>query len=64
MSRQSSPTLKTCQHPSVCENWATLGLFRWRPGDTDVDLNKPVRVYCGRHKPLPSPNHRLVKLKT
>jgi hypothetical protein len=51
MSKQKTPIKKTCQHSSVCEYWATIGLYRWELGETDVNLDRPVRVFCGRHKP-------------
>jgi hypothetical protein len=33
-------------------------------GETNVNLKKPVKVYCGRHKPRPQRDQllRLVKL--
>lgn len=51
MSKQKTPIRKTCQHQSVCEHWATIGLYSWDYGQTDVNLDKPVRVFCGQHKP-------------
>lgn len=51
MAKQRNPIRKTCQHRSVCEHWATIGVYTWEPGQTDVNLDKPVRVFCGRHKP-------------
>jgi hypothetical protein len=26
-------------------------MYTWAQGDSDVNLNRPVRVYCGQHKP-------------
>lgn len=40
-----------CQHRSQCIHDATWGVFVWRPGESTVDLTKPWRVYCSRHKP-------------
>lgn len=51
MSKQKNPINKTCQHKSVCDRWATIGLYTWEHGQTDVNLDKPLRVFCGRHKP-------------
>jgi hypothetical protein len=52
MSKQKNPIKKTCQHSSVCEHWASIGVYRWEYGETDVNLDRPVRVYCGSHKPF------------
>jgi hypothetical protein len=51
MAKQTKPIAKTCQHSSVCERWATIGLYMWEHGQTDVNLDKPLRVFCGEHKP-------------
>lgn len=66
MSKQSAPIRKTCQHRSVCAHWATIGVYRWEYGETDVNLDRPVRVFCGRHKPRlhRGQNLRNVKLVT
>lgn len=51
MSKQTKPIYQSCQHKSICEHDATIGTYSWEHGQTDVNLNKPVRVFCGRHKP-------------
>lgn len=52
MAKQTSTSLpKQCQHRSQCDRDAIIGLYRFAPGQTDVDLNIPARVFCGRHKP-------------
>lgn len=55
---------KQCQHRSQCPADATWGLYAWKMGETNVNLKKPVKVYCGRHKPRPQRDQllRLVKL--
>lgn len=49
--KQNTPIRKTCQHRSQCLRDAVVGLYHWELGETDVNLDKPVRVYCGVHKP-------------
>jgi hypothetical protein len=64
-SKQSKPIDKQCQHPSQCANDAVIGVYRWNHGQTIVNLDKPVRVFCGQHKPRwTSPNqmHRNVRI--
>lgn len=51
MSKQTVPTTKDCQHRSVCLRPAVIGVFGWREGDSDVNLNNPIAVFCGPHKP-------------
>lgn len=51
MSKQSKPITKQCQHRSQCSRDAIIGVYRWGIGDSDVDLDRPVKVYCGPHKP-------------
>jgi hypothetical protein len=52
MAKQTSGNLPfCCQHRSQCDREAIVGLYRYAPGDTDVNLDIPARVYCGRHKP-------------
>ncbi len=48
MSKQKKPIYQTCQH---CERDASIGLYSWKHGETDVNLDEPVRVFCGKHKP-------------
>lgn len=66
MAKQTKVIVKTCQHSSVCERWATVGVYSWERGQTDVNLDKPVRVFCGQHKPHlhHGQNLRNVKLAT
>ena len=51
MSRQTKPINKQCQSRSQCSREATIGMYRWEPGETDVDLDRPIKVFCGQHKP-------------
>jgi hypothetical protein len=51
MSKQSKPITKQCQHRSQCSRDAIIGVYRWEDGDSDVNLDRPVKVYCGPHKP-------------
>lgn len=63
--KQSKPINKQCQHRSQCSNDAVIGVYRWNEGQTIVNLDKPVRVFCGSHKPhwtSPSQMHRNVRL--
>jgi len=50
MAKQTKPIRRNCQEKD-CVRDATIGVYRWRPGDTCVDLNQPVAVVCGPHKP-------------
>lgn len=49
--KQSTPIRKQCQHRSQCERDAVVGVYRFALGQSDVNLDKPVRVFCSRHKP-------------
>lgn len=51
MSKQTTPIKKQCQHRSQCFRDAIFGVYAWKAGETDVNLNAPVKVYCGPHKP-------------
>jgi hypothetical protein len=51
MTKQTKPIRKMCQSREACLQGATIGLYSWGHGQTDVNLDKPVRVFCGRHKP-------------
>lgn len=51
MSKQKNPIRRNCQHVSGCVETAIIGTYAWEPGETDVNLDKPVRVFCGPHKP-------------
>ena len=41
----------TCQSKVQCLRDAVWGLYQWKPGDTNVNVKTPVRVFCGQHKP-------------
>lgn len=60
------PHRPQCQDRSQCANDATWGVYEWKPGQTTVDpKSKPVRVYCGQHKPKhhsPSSRRRNLRL--
>lgn len=51
MSKQTKPINKQCQHRSQCSRDATIGTYTWVDGETDVNLDKPLKVFCGPHKP-------------
>jgi hypothetical protein len=55
---QRNPIWTSCQHKSICNNPGTIGLYFFEPGETDVNLDKPYRVFCGRHKPKLNRRHR------
>lgn len=48
--KQSKPIRRNCQH-GECVRDAVIGIYGWNPGDTIVNLDKPLRVVCGEHKP-------------
>ena len=50
MSKQTVVIRRNCQHEN-CVRDATIGTYSWEPGETDINLNRPVRVWCGEHKP-------------
>lgn len=50
---------KQCQHKSQCSSDATWGMYGWLPGETNVNLKRPVRVFCGPHKPRLRPGQLL-----
>lgn len=65
MSKQTKPITKQCQHRSQCSRDAIIGVYGWRSGDTDVNLDAPIKVYCGPHKPVwsdPSQLRRNVRI--
>jgi len=41
---------KHCMH-AHCSRTATWGVYGWEPGETIVNLKRPVRIVCGPHKP-------------
>lgn len=56
MSKQTKPINVQCgarlpRGAGRCLNGASIGVFRWADGDTDVNLDKPVAAFCGCHKP-------------
>lgn len=51
MSKQTKPINRKCRSHQVCLRDATIGVYGWTPGQTDVNLDNPVRVFCGQHKP-------------
>jgi hypothetical protein len=51
VAKQSKPISKQCQHSSQCSRDATIGVYRWEHGETDVNLDRPIKVFCGQHKP-------------
>ena len=56
MSKQSKPIKAQCvarlpRGAGRCINSATVGVYRWEYGQIDVNLDKPVAVFCGCHKP-------------
>lgn len=48
--KQTKPIRHNCQHEN-CVRDAVVGLYAWEPGETDVNLDRPVKVFCGPHKP-------------
>lgn len=50
MSKQTKAQEYTCAHKR-CGRQATIGVFQWANGASDVDLNSmPVSANCGPHK--------------
>jgi hypothetical protein len=72
MSKQTKPINAQCQkrlhgrEHGRCVNAATHGVYAWGAGETDVNLDRPVIVVCGAHKPqLDNRYHnRIVRLRT
>lgn len=64
MSKQTQPINRQCQHKSHCFRDGIIGVYRWEPGETDVNLDRPVKVFCGPHKPrlFPGQNLRNVRI--
>lgn len=50
MAKQTKPVDLACAAEN-CHRQATIGVYRWTHGASDVDLNYPVGAYCGGHKP-------------
>lgn len=65
MSKQVKPIRRNCQAKD-CVRDAVWGLYRWNPGETDVNLDQPGKVVCGQHKfkLWVGENIRAVKLRT
>jgi hypothetical protein len=71
MAKQTKPINAQCgarlpRGAGRCINSATIGVFHWNYGETDVNLDKPVAVFCGCHKPRLHRNQSLrnVRLMT
>lgn len=50
MSKQTKPIRRNCQHEN-CVRDAVIGIYAWAATETDVNLDHPVKVVCGEHKP-------------
>lgn len=59
MAKQSTPITKQCQHRSQCRHDAIIGVYAWSQGDSDVNLDRPIKVFCGEHKPRLNLGQRL-----
>lgn len=60
MSKLTVPLKVTqCQSRVQCFRDAKWGLYGWSFGETDVNLNKPIKVFCGQHKPRLNRNQLL-----
>ncbi len=64
--KQTRPINRQCEHHSQCVRDATIGTYAWVTGETRVNLDRPVRVFCGQHKPNLTHNQTLrnVRLRT
>lgn len=49
MSKQTKLIDQSCDIDG-CQRHATIGVYQWDYGETDVNLNKPLFVTCGQHK--------------
>lgn len=49
MSKQTKPITNGCGYRG-CRRAGLYGVFAWKGGATDVDLNDPKFVTCGPHK--------------
>lgn len=63
MSKQTKPIRKCCEAISACRNSATIGVYSWDIGQSDVNLNAPIAVFCGPHKPRLNRNQLLRNVK-
>lgn len=59
MAKQGRPITRQCQSRVQCCRDATVGLYGWAAGASDVNLDKPIRVFCGLHKLRLSPGYNL-----
>ena len=50
MAKQTVAITRCCSKRG-CYRDAVIGVYTWSQGATDVDLDRPVRVFCGPHKP-------------
>jgi hypothetical protein len=50
MAKQSKPIRKLCESRKQCARSATWGVYAWAQAQTDVNLDRPLRVFCGQHK--------------
>lgn len=51
VSKQSKPIARQCQSRAQCFRDATWGVYAWVGDESDVNLDRPVKVFCGQHKP-------------
>ena len=51
--------MSQCQHRSQCDRDAKWGTYGWATGETNVNLKRAVRVFCGQHKPRLRPGQLL-----
>lgn len=59
MAKQSKPINTQCQSRSQCSRDAIVGVYAWSQGDSDVNLDRPIKVFCGEHKPRLNLGQRL-----
>lgn len=64
MSKQTKPIDEKCS-TDACQHTATYGIYAFDGEQTDVNLDKPQSVVCGKHKPHLNRDQslRLVKLR-
>jgi hypothetical protein len=64
VAKQSKPISTQCQSRSQCCRDAIIGVYAWSQGDSDVNLDRPLKVFCGQHKPrlFPGQNLRNVRI--
>lgn len=70
MSTQTKAAALTCDKVTrgqACGDPATVGVYRWHAGESDVNLDQPEAVRCARHAPKHNGHQsmlRNVKLRT